>query len=45
MPVDPDKISATYVHGVLTLQVPKAPKALPKQIPVQVKDTGEATVH
>ncbi len=41
MPIDPDKITAMYAHGVLTLQVPKAPKAQPKQIPVQV--TGSAT--
>jgi len=41
MPIDPDKITAVYAHGVLTLQVPKASKAQPKQISVQVK--GSAT--
>jgi HSP20 family protein len=45
MPIDPDKITATYAHGVLTLQVLKAPKSQPKQIPVRVNEKGEATVH
>jgi len=45
LPIDPDKVTATYAHGVLTLQVPKAPKALPKQIPVQVTEKAEVTAH
>lgn len=34
--VDQEKISAEYKHGVLTVQLPKAEKAKPKQISVQV---------
>ncbi|MGZ6363983.1 MAG: Hsp20/alpha crystallin family protein [Ktedonobacterales bacterium] len=34
--ISADKVTATYDHGVLTLQVPKAPEAQRKQIPVQV---------
>jgi HSP20 family protein len=33
--VDPEKIQATYEHGVLTVTLPKAEKARPKEIPVQ----------
>ena len=35
--IDADKVQATYERGVLTLRVPKAGGAKPKQIPVQVK--------
>jgi HSP20 family protein len=45
LPVDADKITATYEHGVLTLQAPKVPKLQPKQIPVLVKGKVESTVH
>ncbi len=45
LPIDPDKITAAYEHGVLTLQVPKVPKVQPKQIPVQVKEKVETSVH
>jgi HSP20 family protein len=34
-PIDPDKIQAKYERGILTLRVPKAEGAKPKQIPVQ----------
>ncbi len=34
--VDPEKISADLKHGVLTLVLPKAEKAKPKQITVNV---------
>ena len=34
--VDREKITARMNHGVLTLQLPKAEKAKPRQIPVQV---------
>jgi HSP20 family protein len=35
--VDPDKIKATYNDGVLTVALPKAEEAKPKQIPISVK--------
>ena len=33
--VDADKASASYEHGVLTVTLPKAPEAKPKQITVK----------
>ena len=33
--VDPDKITATYEHGLLTVRIPKAERARPREIPVQ----------
>jgi HSP20 family protein len=36
--IDVGRIQATYEHGVLTLRVPKAEAAKPKQIPVQTKE-------
>ena len=36
VPVNVDEISATFKHGVLTLDVPKAEEILPKQIKVNV---------
>jgi HSP20 family protein len=42
-PVNADKITATYEHGVLRLQVPKAEAAKYKQITVQVKDTSKTS--
>lgn len=36
VPVNADAIEATFQHGVLTLNVPKAEEILPKQIKVQV---------
>ena len=35
--VENDKISAAYKNGILTLTLPKAEKALPKEINVEVK--------
>lgn len=35
--VNPDKITATYADGLLTISMPKAEEAKPKQIPVSVK--------
>ena len=40
--IDESRVQATYEHGVLTLRVPKAEGAKPKQIPVQVKETAGA---
>jgi HSP20 family protein len=37
-PIDPEKVNATYEDGVLTLTLPKAAHAKPKQIPVHVKE-------
>jgi HSP20 family molecular chaperone IbpA len=39
--VDQEKITAALNHGVLTLQLPRAEKAKPRQIPVQV-EVGKA---
>ncbi len=35
--IDPEKVQATYEHGVLKLVVPKVEAAKPKQITVKVK--------
>ena len=40
--VDPDKIEATYDHGMLTIQMPKRAEARPKQIKVNVSKTLKA---
>jgi HSP20 family protein len=34
--VDPDKIAAGYANGVLTVIIPKAERARPREIPVKV---------
>jgi len=39
-PIDPNKVSATYEHGELTVTLPKAAHAQPKQIPIQLKETA-----
>jgi HSP20 family protein len=41
-PIDASKVNATYEHGVLTVTVPKTGKSGPAQIPVQIKESGEA---
>ncbi len=38
-PIDPNKVGATYEHGELTVTLPKAAHAQPKQIPIQLKET------
>ncbi len=38
----PEKVQATYEHGVLKLQVPKSEEVKPKQIPVKVKELAGA---
>jgi len=35
--VDPDKVNARFEHGVLTIMIPKAEKAKPREIQVSVK--------
>jgi len=40
--VDRERISARMNHGVLTLELPKAEKAKPRQIAVQVEETKAA---
>lgn len=40
--IDAEKVQATYEHGVLTLHVPKAEIAKPKQIPVRIKELAGA---
>lgn len=34
--VDPDKIAASYTNGLLTVTIPKAERARPREIPVKV---------
>jgi HSP20 family protein len=34
--VDPEKIAATYSQGILTVTIPKADRARPREIPVSV---------
>ena len=34
--VDPERIGATYAHGILTVTIPKAERARPREIPVKV---------
>ncbi len=36
------KVEATYEHGVLTVRIPKAEGAKPKQVPVKVKEAARA---
>lgn len=38
--IDPEKVQATYEHGVLTLHIPKSEAAKPKQIPVKMKEVA-----
>lgn len=42
IPIDTEHIEATYEHGILTLSLPKAAVALPKQVPVKVKELTRA---
>lgn len=37
-PITPDKIKATYSHGVLTLEVPKTTGSKPTKVDVDVKE-------
>lgn len=37
VPVDPDKIEATFEHGLLTVVIPKAEEVRPKTIKVRAK--------
>ncbi len=38
----PEKVQATYEHGVLKLLVPKSEEVKPKQIPIEVKELAGA---
>jgi HSP20 family protein len=38
--IDPEQIQATYEHGVLTVTLPKAEKARPREIPVQASGSN-----
>lgn len=41
--IDPDKVQATYEHGVLKLEIPKAQAQQSKRIQVQTKEPVSAT--
>jgi HSP20 family protein len=41
--VDPEKISATYEHGILTVSIPKSERAKPREIPVSSAAGNQAT--
>ena len=43
--IDSEHITSVYEHGVLTVRVPKAVTAKPKQIPVQVKEPVKALAN
>ena len=34
--VEPDKIQASYKNGTLTIEIPKAERAIPRSIPIQI---------
>jgi HSP20 family protein len=34
--VDPERIAASYTNGILTVTIPKAERARPREIPVKV---------
>jgi HSP20 family protein len=40
--VDQEKITASLSHGVLRLYLPRAEKAKPREIPVQISDAEKA---
>jgi HSP20 family protein len=40
-PIDTEKVSATYEHGVLTLTVPKIGRPGTAKIPIQIKGSDE----
>jgi HSP20 family protein len=42
--IQPEKVQATYEHGILKLQVPKSEAAKPKQIEVKVKEAKSAAL-
>jgi HSP20 family protein len=35
--IDPDRISASFEHGILTVTIPKAERARPREIPVNAR--------
>lgn len=41
--VDPDKISANYENGILTVTIPKAERARPREIPVRSSMGGSGS--
>ncbi|HZO72537.1 MAG TPA: Hsp20/alpha crystallin family protein [Ktedonobacteraceae bacterium] len=41
--IDPDKVQATYEHGMLKLEIPKAQAQQSKRIQVQTKEPASAT--
>lgn len=52
VPVDGDRAKATYASGILTVRLPKAPQAMPRQVSIQSQgstgstgDTGGGTTE
>src|SRR5919112_2265759 len=43
--VDPEKIEARYENGVLTVMIPKAERAKPREIRVNASSSGSTQVH
>ena len=41
--LEPDKASATFEHGVLTLRIPQAEAVKPRQIRITPTTDGDAT--
>jgi HSP20 family protein len=43
--IQPDKVEATFEHGVLTLRMPKAESVRPRQIKVRATGTGSSSTQ
>ncbi len=41
-PINPDQVTATYEHGVLTLTLPKSAKSVLAEIPIEIRGAKEA---
>lgn len=42
-PVDGDRAQATYSSGILTVRLPKAPEAMPRQVSIQSQESNSET--
>jgi HSP20 family protein len=43
--IQPDKVEATFEHGVLTLRMPKAESVRPRQIKIRAGSAGSSSAH